>query len=154
MARFPYVPGAGAKNIGNPVYWGRMTIQNERYRQKSENAKALFWKRYNGLWAYYDKVWEEELEKVRNFLSGDEEEKLYELNAAFKSMDKEMADNPYLDNSQLNKLKTRLKNFILFTLKKCIKYKIYNNLNSVVYDTKIKAFVFNGNKEETDMGLW
>ena len=54
MARFPYVPGAGAKNIGNPVYWSRMTIQNERYRQKSQNAVTLWNERYKAIWHYYD----------------------------------------------------------------------------------------------------
>ena len=34
MARFPYVPGAGAKRIGNPVYWSRMTIQDANYKKK------------------------------------------------------------------------------------------------------------------------
>ena len=118
MARFPKVPGAGAKNIGNPVYWSRMTIQNQRYRQRSENAVELWNTRYKALWQYYDIIWDDELEKVRDFLTDAENEKLGDLNHAFKIMDKEIADNPNLDNAQLNKLKTRLKNFILFILKK------------------------------------
>ena len=41
MARFPKAPGAGAKRIGNPVYWSRMTIQNQRYKKTSDDAKEL-----------------------------------------------------------------------------------------------------------------
>lgn len=154
MARFPYVPGAGAKNIGNPVYWSRMTIQNERYRQKSQNAVTLWNERYKAIWHYYDIIWDDELEKVRDYLSSDEEEKFGDLNHQFKIIDQEISDNPHLDNAQLNKLKTRIKNLIFFILKMCVKYQIFNDLNSVSYDTKLKAFVINNNFEECIYHLW
>ena len=43
MARFPKVPGTGPKRIGNPVYWSRMVLQNERYKKTSRDAEEL-WK--------------------------------------------------------------------------------------------------------------
>ena len=68
MARFPYVPGAGAKRIGNPVYWSRMTIQDANYKKKRKsnnvNAVTLWNERYKHLWMVYDEVWEYELQKV------------------------------------------------------------------------------------------
>ena len=154
MSRFPYVPGAGAKRIGNPVYWSRMTLQNERYRQRSEDAVALWNEKYNALWHYYNIIWDDELEKVKNFLNTAEEEKFGDLNHAFKTMNEEIEANQFLDNSQLNKLKTRLKNLILFILNKCLKYQIYDDLNSVAYDNKIKGFIVNNEADEPIYQLW
>ena len=154
MARFPYVPGAGAKRIGNPVYWSRMIIQNDRYRRKSENAVALWNERHKALWNYYNIIWDDELEKVRDFFNDEELEKFGDLNHAFKTMDQEISDNPHLDNSQLSKLKTRLKNLILFILKKCAKYEVYTDLDTVIYDTKIKAFIINNDKDDPIYHLW
>ena len=161
MARFPSVPGAGAKKIGNPVYWSRMTIQNQRYRQKSENAVqksenavALWNERYKLIFHWYDLLWDDELEKVKDFLNQDEEDKFGDLNYAFVVMGDEINENPYLDNSQLNKLKTRLKNLILFILKMCIKYEIYDDLRTVVFDTKVKAFIINNDYDAPIFHLW
>tara|TARA_B100000902_G_scaffold236396_1_gene223968 strand:+ start:92 stop:556 length:465 start_codon:yes stop_codon:yes gene_type:complete len=154
MARFPFVPGAGAKRIGNPVYWSRMTLQNQRYKKTSQDAEALWHNRYKAIWKYYDIIWEDELEKVREFFSEKEEEKFGDLNHAFKTMDQEISDHPYLDNGLLNKLKTRIKNLILFLLKMSAKYEIYNDLHSVKFDSKLKAFVLNGDESNTIYGLW
>jgi|TARA_Y100000385_G_C12765261_1_gene496862 hypothetical protein len=154
MARFPYVPGAGAKRIGNPVYWSRMTLQNQRYKKTSQDAEALWHHRYKVIWKYYDIIWDDELEKVKEFFSEQEEEKFGDLNHAFKTMDQEIVDHPYLDNGLLNKLKTRIKNLILFLLKMCAKYEIYNDLHSVKFDSKLKAFVLNGDENNTIYGLW
>ena len=154
MARFPFVPGAGAKRIGNPVYWSRMTLQNDRYRKTSEDAEALWHHRYKEIWKYYDTIWEDELEKVREFFSEKEDEKFGDLNHAFKTMDQEISDHPYLDNGLLNKLKTRIKNLILFLLKMSVKYEIYDDLHSVKFDSRLKAFVLNGDENNTIYDLW
>jgi hypothetical protein len=154
MARFPSVPGAGAKRIGNPVYWTRMALQNQRYKKTSQDAEALWHHRHKEIWKYYDIIWDDELEKVREFFSEKEEEKFGDLNHAFKSMDQEISDHPYLDNGLLNKLKTRIKNLIHFLLKMCVKYEIYNDLHSVKFDSKLKAFVLNGDENNTIYGLW
>ena len=154
MARFPSVPGAGPKRIGNPVYWSRMTLQNQRYAQRSENAKITWQNRYQGIWQYYDSIWEDEVEKVREYFSDKENEKFGDLNHAFKLMEQEITDHPYLDNGMLNKLKTRIKNFILFVLKMCVKYEIYDDLVSVKYDNKMKGFVLNNNSSSLIYNLW
>ena len=80
MARFPKVPGAGAKRIGNPVYWSRMTIQNERYKKTSGSAKALWQTRYKHLWMVYDEIWEGELQEVASKWGNEDDLKFQELN--------------------------------------------------------------------------
>ena len=139
MARFPKAPGAGAKRIGNPVYWSRMTIQNQRYRQTSENAKALWQERYNHLWLVYDQIWDDELAKVEPVWDNDDYEKFLDLNHKFKSIGDEINENPYLDNGQLNKLKTAGKNLFMHILKKCAEYQIFSDLDSVHYSSEDKA---------------
>tara|TARA_B100000497_G_C7600518_1_gene360865 strand:+ start:214 stop:678 length:465 start_codon:yes stop_codon:yes gene_type:complete len=154
MARFPSVPGAGPKRIGNPVYWSRMVIQNERYKQTSQNATDAWHEKYNLLFHWYDVIWEDELEQVKDFFNENEHEKFGCLNEAFKEMDNEIEENPHLDNSQLNKLKTRLKNLILFILKMCSKYQVYSDFESVKFDNNIKAFIINHDYDEPIYHLW
>ena len=143
MARFPHVPGAGAKQIGNPVYWSRMTLQNSRYKRNSNNANrnavALWNDRYKHLWMVYDEIWDEELQKVGPIWNESDDIKFRNLNDKFKSIGDEINQNPYLDNGQLNRLKTAGKNLYLFVLEKCIEYEIYSDLKSVHYSKSDKA---------------
>ena len=139
MARFPKVPGAGAKRIGNPVYWSRMTIQNERYKKTSGSAKALWQTRYKHLWMVYDEIWEGELQEVASKWGNEDDLKFQELNEKFKSIGEEINENPYLDNGQLNRLKTAGKNLYLFVLDKCVEYKVFSDLESVHYSNADKS---------------
>jgi len=81
-------------------------------------------------------------------------EKFGDLNHAFITMDQEIADNPHLDNLQLHKLKTRLKNLMLFVLKKCVKYEVYDDLETVIFDTRVKAFIVNNDNDKPIYHLW
>lgn len=139
MARFPWVPGAGAKRIGNPVYWSRMTLQNQRYQRTSQNSVKLWNLRYKHLWKVYDEIWDEELQKVCPIWSDEDEDKFVNLNEKFKSIGDEINKNPYLNNGQLNRLKTAGKNLYLFVLKKCVEYKVYSDLYSVHYSNTDKT---------------
>ena len=141
MARFPFVPGAGAKRIGNPVYWSRMTLQNDRYKKTSTDAVALWNSRYRHLWAVYDETWDYELQKVGPIWSDIDDKNFGKLNDKFISIGNDINANPCLDNGQLNRLKTALKNIVIFILKKCIEYEIFNNLDSVNYCSKNKAII-------------
>lgn len=154
MARFPSVPGAGPKRIGNPVYWSRMVLQNQRYKQTSQDAIDAWHEKYNLLFRWYDSIWDDELEQVKDFLNEHEHEKFGFLNEAFKEMDNEIEANPHLDNSQLNKLKTRLKNLILFILQMCSKYQVYSDFESVKFDNNVKAFIINNDYDEPIYNLW
>ena len=154
MARFPKVPGTGPKRIGNPVYWSRMVLQNERYKKTSRDAEELWNRRYETLWKYYDILWDDELAKVRDYFSQDEEDKLGTLNNEFSLINKEISEYPYLDNGLLNKLKTRTKNLILFVLKMCVKYEVFDDLQSINYDTKLKKFIINNDINNSIYNLW
>ncbi len=154
MARFPKVPGTGPKRIGNPVYWSRMVLQNERYKKTSRDAEELWNRRYETLWKYYDILWDDELAKVRDYFSQDEEDKLGTLNNEFSLINKEISEHPYLDNGLLNKLKTRTKNLILFVLKMCVKYEVFDDLQAINYDTKLKKFIINNDINNSIYNLW
>ena len=139
MARFPKAPGAGAKRIGNPVYWSRMTIQNQRYKKTSDDAKELWQERYKHLWMVYDEIWEGELQLVNQHWDEWDEEEFLDLNEKFKSIGDEINENPYLDNGQLNRLKTAGKKLFLHVLEKCVEYEVFHDLESVHYCSVEKA---------------
>ena len=146
MARFPYVPGAGAKRIGNPVYWSRMTIQDANYKKKRKSNKKKKKKtkqRGGGISLKKD------INKIYN-KSGKCHKKCPEL--TFISIGDEINENPYLDNGQLNRLKTALKNLVMFVLKKCIEYETFSDLKSVKYCNKSKAIIVDNN--DVIVHLW
>lgn len=156
MSRFPYVPGAGAKQIGNPVYWSRMTIQDANYKKKRKsnnvNAVTLWNERYKHLWMVYDGVWDYELQKVGPIWTDNEDNSFGKLNDKFISIGDEINENPYLDNGQLNRLKTALKNLVMFVLKKCIEYETFSDLKSVKYCNKSKAIIVDN--KDVIVHLW
>ena len=113
-------------------------------KAKQRNIKAVeLWNiRYEYLWYVYDHVWENELKYVKDFFNKNEFEKFCQLNDKFKLIDRDISRNPFLDNRQLNKLKTALKNLVLFTYKKSSKYEATGFPFSVRYCSKSKKITF------------
>ena len=62
-----------------------------------------------------------------------------DLNEKFKSIGDEINENPYLDNGQLNRLKTAGKKLFLHVLEKCVEYEVFQDLESVHYCSEEKA---------------
>ena len=148
MARFPFVPGAGAKRIRNPVYWARMDLQHGRYRRQSNAAVQ----RFNERW--------QRLQKIQNMVADDYVNGLVSVQESLtqKEYDKlverirdsqEWADviEKGIDvavNADLSKYATSVKNVALMAIKLCIKYNVYDDIDSVSYDAGRKMIILNG----------
>ena len=139
MARFPKVPGAGAKAINNPVYWSRMHLQNERYRAMSRNAVERFNERWHRLIKIQNEIAEDYSDAVINRMNERDTDKLLDLINEMQFWNKEIDENiDIANNSHLSKYATRIKNFSLHAIKMCIKYNVFSNVEFVTFDAKKK----------------
>lgn len=148
MARFPSVPGAGAKRISNPVYWARMELQNTRYKRQSYSGIQRFnerWERLGKIQNIVSDDYIDTLQPVINSITEKEWERL--TNYIDDMKDWELAisnDIEIASYSHLSKLATRLKKVALTAIKLCKKYKVYGDIHTVSYDAKEKMIILNG----------
>ena len=148
MARFPSVPGAGAKRIGNPVYWARMDLQNGRYRRPSFAAVQRFNERWQRLGKIQNMVADDYIDglsSVQDAMTMKEYEKLTERIEDMQGWAAAIGESiDIANNGHLSKYATRIKNVALAAIKLCIKYQVYSDLESVSYDAKGKMILVNG----------
>ncbi|MBL7004565.1 MAG: hypothetical protein ISR69_11120 [Gammaproteobacteria bacterium] len=142
MSRFPKVPGTGAKAIRNPVYWSRMQIQNQRYKMQSQAAVEKFNERWDRLGDIRNKI-------LKNFIDG-----LTVNEAEYKKLNSLVESMNYLNdsinqnindsnNSHLSKYATAIKRVAMLSIKLCIKYRIYSDINAIEYNAKEKVVYVN-----------
>ena len=150
MARFPKVPGAGAKAINNPVYWSRMHLQNQRYRARSRQAVERFNERKTRLFNIQNDVGKNIADAmidlgVTEKWTEKEDEKWSDLIGKMKYWEEWCETNIEIcTQGDLNKKATSLKNFVMYLLKLAIKYEAFSNVNSATYDAKRKMIVIDG----------
>ena len=147
MARFPSVPGAGAKRIRNPVYWARMELQSGPYNRQSYNAVQRFNERWGRLQKIQNMVVNDfvhELASVQDSLTTKEYDKLMERIEDMQGWADAISESiDIATNAHLSKYATRVKNVALMAMKLCGKYQVYGDIDSVSYDAKRKMIVLN-----------
>ena len=148
MARFPSVPGAGAKRIGNPVYWARLDLQNGRYRRQSYAAVQRFNERWQRLGKIQNMVGDDYVDGLTSVIDSITEKEFQKLQTQIEDMQAwATAIGESIDaakNGHLSKYTTRIKNVALTAIKLCIKHHVYDDNQSVEYHAKRKMILLNG----------
>jgi len=145
MARFPKVPGAGPKQMGNPVYWTRMELQNRRYAATTRAAAERFNERWKRLGRIQNMIAEDFVDEIIEDLEGREAVKLSSLIDDMQSWNREIDRNIDLaKNADLSKYATRIKKVGLFAIGLCKNHGKYTDIEDFFYDTKEKMMYING----------
>lgn len=144
MARFPKVPGAGAKSINNPVYWSRMHLQNQRYASRSQAAIDKLNERWFRLVEIQNIMAKDFVDEVIEDLDGNDAGELLSLIDDMQFWNKDINEKIHLaNNSHLSKYATCIKKVALLSIKLCMKYGAYSDIESVRYDAKEKMIYLN-----------
>ena len=148
MARFPSIPGAGAKRIGNPVYWARMDLQHSRYRQQSFAAVQRFNERLQRLRKIQNMVSDDYVDGLvsgQDSLTMKEDDNLADRIEDMQSWATAISENVDIaNNGHLSKYATRVKTVAMTAIKLCMKYEVYDDIDSVMYQAKRKMILLNG----------
>ena len=158
MSRFPKIPGAGAKSIGNPIYWSRRYLQDQIY----QNKRKLAVERFNEKWSrlcnireililHYDSYIEdgrinisvedtdasikkavEAVQKISNVRN--------QLDDLHSFINQNISD---ATNSDLSKYATLIKKYAIMTVSFLIQYE-RSEYKIIQYDSKNKIILIDG----------
>jgi hypothetical protein len=139
MSRWGAVPGGGVKGKTNPIYWIRRSNQDAGYRNMSNSATERWNERWSRLGDIQNILAESFIDAVWDDLTDKEYEKMDKLVTDMQlHVSKISCNMEGARQGDLSKYATRIKNAGVFAIKMCIKYEVYNNIESVEYNTKEK----------------